>query len=66
MGTRRLGPATSNQGLGACIWWPNKDLIAESNGRLESRKSNDDGTTTYTWFVSSPINNYSIEVNAGS
>jgi aminopeptidase N len=75
--------ATSNQGLGASIWWPNKDLqseepdsqrtaitvpdpmIAVSNGRLENKRSNRNGTTTYTWFVSSPINNYSIEVNAG-
>jgi aminopeptidase N len=75
--------ATSNQGLGASIWWPNKDyqadepdsqrvaitvpesLTAVSNGRLESQESNGDGTTTFTWFVSNPINNYSIEVNAG-
>jgi len=76
--------ATSNQGLGASIWWPNKDLqseepdsqrtvitvpdpmIAVSNGRLENKRSNGNGTTTYSWFVSSPINNYSVEVNAGS
>ncbi len=75
--------ATSNQGLGASIWWPNKDfqaeepdsqrtaitvpdpLVAVSNGRLEDTRSNGDGTTTYTWFVSNPINNYSVEMNAG-
>jgi len=75
--------ATSNQGLGASIWWPNKDfqadepdsqrtaitvpstLTAVSNGRLESTSNNGDGTTTFSWFVSNPINNYSIEVNAG-
>ena len=76
--------ATSNQGLGASIWWPNKDLqseepdsqrtaitipdpmIAVSNGRLMGTTSNGDGTSTFTWFVSNPINNYSVEVNAGS
>lgn len=83
-GLGRPWVATSNQGLGASIWWPNKDLqseepdsqrtaitvpdpmIAVSNGRLESTQPNGDGTTTYTWFVSKPINNYSVEVNAGS
>ena len=76
--------ATSNQGLGASVWWPNKDYQAEepdsqriavtvpdpmidvSNGRLRNTFANADGTTTYEWFVSSPINNYSISVNAGS
>jgi aminopeptidase N len=74
--------ATSNQGLGASIWWPNQDFQADepdsqrtaitvpsaisavSNGRLEQTRDNGDGTTTFTWFVSNPINNYSIEVNA--
>jgi hypothetical protein len=76
--------ATSNQGKGASVWWPNKDLQSEepdsqriavtvpepmtdvSNGRLRSTVRNDDGTTTFEWFVSSPVNNYSISVNAGS
>jgi len=76
--------ATSNQGLGASVWWPNKDLQSEepdsqriavtvpetivdvSNGRLRSRVDNGDGTATFEWFVSNPINNYSISVNAGS
>ena len=76
--------ATSNQGLGASVWWPNKDYQAEepdsqriavtvpegmtdvSNGRLRSTRENDDGTTTFEWFVSSPINNYGISVNAGT
>lgn len=76
--------ATSNQGLGASVWWPNKDLQSEepdsqriavtvpnpmvdvSNGRLRDTRDNGDGTTTYEWFVSNPINNYSISVNAGS
>lgn len=76
--------ATSNQGLGASVWWPNKDEQAEepdsqriavtvpdpridvSNGRLVDTRANGDGTTTYVWFVSNPINNYSVSVNAGS
>jgi len=37
-----------------------------SNGRLRSVTANGDGTTTYEWFVSEPINNYDIEVNAGA
>jgi aminopeptidase N len=35
-----------------------------SNGRLRSVRSNGDGTTAYEWFVSQPINNYDIAVNA--
>ena len=41
---------------------PLKDV---SNGRLRSVTSNGDGTSTYEWFVSEPINNYDITVNAG-
>ncbi len=37
-----------------------------SNGRLRSSTANGDGTTTWEWFVSSPINNYDIAVNAAS
>jgi aminopeptidase N len=33
---------------------------------LRDDKKNGDGTTTYTWFVHEPINNYNIAVNAGS
>ncbi|MDQ2767172.1 MAG: M1 family peptidase, partial [Gemmatimonadota bacterium] len=75
--------ATSNQGLGASVWWPTKDTQADepdsqrvaitvpdsmidvSNGRLRSTTHNANATTTYEWFVSSPINNYDIAVNAG-
>ena len=74
--------ATACQGIGASIWWPNKDhmydevdsmkirinvpksLVAVSNGRLidisESKKQ-----SSYTWFVSNPINNYGVNVNIG-
>ncbi len=75
--------ATANQGLGASVWWPNKDtqldepdsqriaitvpdpLVDVSNGRLRSAVHNADGTTTYEWFVTEPINNYDVSVNAG-
>ena len=76
--------STADQGLGASVWWPNKDLQADkpdsqriaitlpdpmvdvSNGRLRSTVKNADGTTTFEWFVTNPINNYSISVNAGT
>jgi aminopeptidase N len=76
--------STANEGLGASVWWPNKDHLSEepdsqriaitvpdpmvdvSNGRLRSTTHNGDGTTTFEWFVVSPINNYSVSVNAGT
>ncbi len=75
--------ATANEGVGASIWWPNKDYLRDepdsqriaitvpdpmidvSNGRLRSTTHNRDGTTTYEWFVTSPINNYDVTINAG-
>jgi aminopeptidase N len=74
--------ATANEGIGASVWWPNKDFRADepdsqriaitvpdgimdvSNGRLRETTVNTDGTTTYEWFVVSPINNYDVAVNA--
>ena len=74
--------ATANEGLGASVWWPNKDLPADepdsqriaitvpdsivnvSNGRLRSVTPHADGTTTWEWFVTRPINNYDVAVNA--
>ncbi len=41
-------------------------MVNVSNGRLRSTTVNDDGTTTWEWFVTLPINNYGIAVNAGS
>ncbi|HET7232026.1 MAG TPA: M1 family metallopeptidase [Longimicrobium sp.] len=41
-------------------------MVNVSNGRLRNTVRNGDGTTTYEWFVASPINNYDIAVNAGS
>jgi D-alanyl-D-alanine dipeptidase len=75
--------ATANEGLGASVWWPNKDYLGDepdsqriaitvpqgmadvSNGRLRDTTRNRDGTTTYEWFVTSPINNYNVTINAG-
>lgn len=75
--------ANANQGIGASIWWPNKDhaydepdsmlisvtipdtLTDVSNGRLRHVDDNDDGTKTWHWFVSNPINNYGVNINIG-
>ncbi len=35
-------------------------LVAVGNGRLKNKINNNDGTTTYTWEVKNPINNYNI------
>jgi aminopeptidase N len=79
----KLFIASSCQGLGASVWWPNKDhmydevenmlisvnvpkdLVAVSNGRLQSVKQLKDGTKTYNWYVSNPINNYGVNINIG-
>ena len=76
--------ASSCQGLGASVWWPNKDhmydeaesmlisvnvpkgLMDISNGRLISTKQLKDNTTTYTWQVTNPINNYGVNINIGN
>ena len=75
--------ATSNQGLGASVWWPNKDhmyqevdgmtmsinvpagLMNISNGRLIDTEIQEDGSSTYTWEVKNPINNYGVNINIG-
>ncbi len=75
--------ATANEGLGASVWWPDKDYGGDepdsqriaitvpdsmqdaSNGRLRSVVHHPDGTTTWEWFVTEPINNYDVEINAG-
>ncbi|TMM53743.1 M1 family metallopeptidase [Maribacter algarum] len=72
--------ATSCQGLGASVWWPNKDhMYDEVDSMAVSVKvpkglmnvSNgrlrkvDKETNTYHWFVKNPINNYGVNVNIG-
>ena len=39
------------------------NLVAASNGKLQSIKVNQDGTKTFNWFVSQPISNYCIALN---
>jgi aminopeptidase N len=75
--------ASTCQGLGASVWWPNKDhmydevddmlisvnvpknLMDVSNGRLQSLIDLKDGTRTFNWYVSNPINNYGVNINIG-
>ncbi|MEE4116770.1 MAG: M1 family metallopeptidase [Marinilabiliaceae bacterium] len=40
-------------------------LMNVSNGRLTSIKENSDGTKTWSWYVSNPINNYGVNINVG-
>jgi len=39
-------------------------LFDVSNGRLRSVVPNGDGTTTYEWFTTEPINNYDVAISA--
>lgn len=39
-------------------------LVGVGPGKLESTERNSDGTTTYTWHMPLPINNYSLVFNA--
>ena len=72
--------ATSNQGLGASVWWPNKDHMYDEVDSMSIRikaprglmdVSNgkliktDEETNTYHWFVANPINNYGVNINIG-
>lgn len=41
-------------------------MVDVSNGRLRKVTPHTDSTTTYEWFVSSPINNYNVTINAGA
>jgi aminopeptidase N len=40
-------------------------LIAVSNGRLKSEKTEKNKTKTFTWEVVNPINNYGVNLNIG-
>jgi aminopeptidase N len=40
-------------------------LLDVSNGRLRQVTHHADHTTTFEWFVTNPINNYDVAVNAG-
>ncbi|HRP07075.1 MAG TPA: M1 family metallopeptidase [Gemmatimonadales bacterium] len=80
----RTWVVTTDQGVGASIWWPNKDTQADEPdsqrvairvpdplmqvgpGRLRSKTPHADGTTTWEWFVTNPINNYAIALAIGN
>ncbi|QTE37333.1 M1 family metallopeptidase [Mucilaginibacter gossypii] len=40
-------------------------LVAVSNGRLQRQLKNTDGTSSYTWAVNNPINNYGLTFYIG-
>ncbi len=42
-----------------------ENLFEVSNGRLRNIITNPDHTKTFNWFVSSPINNYDVNLNIG-
>ena len=41
------------------------NLMNVSNGRLTGMTENADGTKTWKWYVSNPINNYCVNINVG-
>lgn len=79
----KLWMGVSCEGIGASLWWPNKDYLGDepdsmriicnvptglmcvSNGNMEKDERQTDNTTTYTWKVSYPINNYNVTLNVG-
>lgn len=42
-----------------------KNLMDVSNGRLQNVIDLKDGTRTFSWYVSNPINNYGVNINIG-
>ncbi|MDO1450948.1 M1 family metallopeptidase [Rhodocytophaga aerolata] len=42
-----------------------KNLMDVSNGRLRKVDRHKDGSKTFHWFVSNPINNYGVNINIG-
>ena len=40
-----------------------QNLIVASNGKLRYVLTNKEGTNTFSWFVSTPINNYGISIH---
>jgi aminopeptidase N len=41
-------------------------LVNVSNGRLRKQEQHPNGTATFHWFVSNPINNYGVNINVGN
>lgn len=50
--------------MGIHVTIPN-NLVDVSNGKLQSVEDNHNGTKTWNWFVSNPINNYNATINIG-
>ncbi|MCS6934897.1 MAG: M1 family metallopeptidase [Chitinophagales bacterium] len=79
----KLWVAVACEGIGASLWWPNKDYLGDepdsmrircnvpnglrciANGTDEGSVELPNGTTTYRWKVSYPINNYNVTLNIG-
>lgn len=79
----KLWMGVTCEGMGASLWWPNKDYLGDEpdsmriigtiptgltlvcNGQLEKETNNHDGTTTFGWKVTYPINNYDVTLNIG-
>ncbi len=57
-----LGEEPDSQRIAVTVPDP---LLEVSNGRLRGTTHHADGTTTYEWFVTGPINSYGVAVNAG-
>ena len=73
---------TACEGIGASIWWPNKDrdevknmqisvsipngLVDVSNGRFMGKTDLGDGYTRRDWSIHYPINNYDVSLNIGN
>lgn len=70
--------ATACQGLGASVWWPNKDHQSEEPDSMQISVTVPEGLTnvsngrlrahngnTFVWFVDNPINNYDVALNIG-
>lgn len=57
-----LGDEPDSQRIAVTVSDP---LIEVSNGRLRGTTHHHDGTTTYEWFVTGPINTYGVALNAG-
>jgi aminopeptidase N len=38
-------------------------LVCAANGKLQSVVKNNDGTQTFNWYISTPINNYDVTLN---
>lgn len=45
-------------------WTVPTNLFVASNGKLRYILTNKEGTNTFSWFVSTPINNYGISIHA--